>query len=153
MTGYEKFLLTAHVLAAVIWVGGSVLLLALGYYLRSRDINTRVEYTRWTEWLGPRIFAPMSIVVIVAGHLLVNEYDLDFDQTWLVLGQVGWLLSFLIGIGFYPREGNKRERLVEQNGIEHESVAASINRVLTVATVDTLIVVLVVVDMTTKPGL
>jgi uncharacterized membrane protein len=153
MTGYEKFLLTAHVLAAVIWVGGSVLLLALGYYLRSRDINTRVEYTRWTEWLGPRIFAPMSIVVIVAGHLLVNEYDLDFDQTWLMLGQVGWLLSFIIGIGFYPREGKKRERLVEQDGIEHESVAASINRVLTVATVDTLIVVLVVIDMTTKPGL
>ena len=153
MSGYEKFLLTAHVLAAVIWVGGSVLALTLGYYLRSRDINTRVEYTRWTEWLGPRLFAPMSIIVIVAGHLLVNEYDLDFDQTWLILGQVGWFLSFLIGVGFYPREGNKRERLIEQQGMEHESVAASINRVLTVATIDTLIVVLVVIDMTTKPGL
>jgi hypothetical protein len=32
-------------------------------------------------------------------------------------------------------------------------VAASINRVLTVATIDTLIVVAVVIDMTTKPGL
>ena len=146
-------LLTLHVLAAVIWVGGSVLLLALGYYLRGRDMNTRVEYTRWTEWLGPRIFAPMSIIVIVAGHLLVNEIGYDFDQTWLVLGQVGWFMSFLIGIGFYPREGKKRERLVEQHGTEHESVAASINRVLTVATIDTLIVVLVVIDMTVKPGL
>jgi uncharacterized membrane protein len=146
-------LLTIHVLAAVIWVGGSALLLALGYYLRGRDINTRVEYTRWTEWLGPRIFAPMSIAVIVAGHLLVNEIGYDFDQTWLHVGQVGWLLSFIIGIAFYPREGKKRERLIEQQGVEHESVAASINRVLTVATVDTLIVVLVVVDMTTKPGL
>ena len=153
MTGYEKFLLTAHVLAAVVWVGGSVLALTLGYYLKGRDANTRVEYTRWTEWLGPRLFAPMSIIVIVAGHLLVNEYDLDFDQTWLMLGQAGWLLSFLIGVGFYPREGKKREGLIEQHGIEHESVAASINRVLTVATIDTLIVVLVVIDMTTKPGL
>ena len=153
MTGYEKFLLTAHVLAAVIWVGGSVILLALGYYLRSRDDNTRVEYTRWTEWLGPRLFAPMSIVVIVAGHLLVSEYDLDFGQTWLVLGQVGWFLSFLIGVGFYPREGKKREGLIEQHGLGHEAVTASVNRVLTVATIDTLIVVLVVIDMTTKPGL
>jgi len=145
--------LTIHVLAAVIWGGGSVLALTLGYYLRSRDMNTRVEYTRWTEWLGPRLFAPMSIAVIVAGHLLVNEIGYDFDQTWLVLGQVGWLLSFIIGIAFYPREGKKREQLIEQHGIEHESVGASINRVLTVATVDTLIVVLVVIDMTTKPGL
>ncbi|HYH57986.1 MAG TPA: hypothetical protein VD790_02025, partial [Thermoleophilaceae bacterium] len=77
----------------------------------------------------------------------------DFDQTWLHLGQVGWLLSFIIGIGFYPREGKKREQLIEQHGMEHASVAQSINRVLTVATVDTLIVVLVVIDMTTKPGL
>ena len=145
--------LTIHVLAAVIWVGGSVLALTLGYYLRSRDINTRVEYTRWTEWLGPRLFAPMSIAVIVAGHLLVNEIGYDFNQTWLHIGQVGWLISFIFGVAFYPREGNKRERLIEQHGIEHESVAASINRVLTVATVDTLIVVLVVIDMTTKPGL
>ena len=145
--------LTIHVLAAVIWVGGSVLALTLGYYLRGRDINTRVEYTRWTEWLGPRLFAPMSIAVIVAGHLLVNEIGYDFDQTWLILGQVGWLLSFIIGVAFYPREGKKREQLIEQHGMEHESVAASINRVLTVATVDTLIVVLVVIDMTTKPGL
>ena len=35
------FLLTVHVLAAVVWVGGSVLALALGYYLRGRDIETR----------------------------------------------------------------------------------------------------------------
>jgi uncharacterized membrane protein len=145
--------LTIHVLAAVIWVGGSVLALTLGYYLRSRDISTRVEYTRWTEWLGPRLFAPMSVAVLVAGHLLVNEIGYSFNQTWLHIGQAGWILSFLIGIAFYPREGKKRERLIEQHGIEHEAVAASINRVLTVATVDTLIVVLVVVDMTTKPGL
>jgi len=151
MTGYEKFLLTAHVLAAVIWVGGSVLALTLGYYLRGRDIETRVEYTRWTEWLGPRLFAPMSIIVIIAGPLLADRL-FDFDQTWITLGFVGWFLSFVIGVAFYPREGSRREKLIEQGGTGQAAVAASINRVLTVATIDTLIVVLVVIDMTTKPG-
>src|SRR6185436_11963749 len=93
-------LLTIHVLAAVAWVGGSIFALALGYYLRGRDIETRIEYTRWTEWLGPRFFAPLSIAVIIAGPLLVNELDLDFDQTWLTLGFVGWFLSFVIGVAF-----------------------------------------------------
>jgi uncharacterized membrane protein len=153
MTGYEKFLLTAHVLAAAVWVGGSVLALALGYYLRGRDANTRVEYTRWTEWLGPRLFAPMSVIVIIAGPLLANRIYDDFGQTWLTLGFIGWALSFVIGVAFYPREGKKREQLIDQHGVEHEAVAASIGRVLTVATLDTLIVVLVVIDMTTKPGL
>jgi uncharacterized membrane protein len=146
-------LLTIHVLAAVAWVGGSIFALALGYYLRGRDIDTRVEYTRWTEWLGPRFFAPLSVAVIVAGPLLVNELNYDFDQTWLTLGFVGWFLSFAIGVAFYPREGAKREKLIEQHGTAHEGVAASVNRVLTMATLDTLIVVLVVIDMTTKPGL
>jgi uncharacterized membrane protein len=152
MTGYEKLLLTAHVLAAVIWVGGSVLMLAIGYYLRGRDLPTRVEYTRWTEWLAPRLIAPMSVIVIIAGPLLADRLY-DFDQLWLTLGFIGWTLSFLIGVAFYPREGTRRERLIEEHDIRHETVAASIDRVLTVATIDTLIVVLVVIDMTTKPGL
>ena len=145
-------LLTIHVLAAVAWVGGSIFALALGYYLRGRTAETRAEYTRWTEWLGPRYFAPLSIAVIVSGPLLADDIGYDLDETWLTLGFIGWFLSFVIGVAFYPREGAKREKLIEQHGIAHETVAASINRVLTVATIDTLIVVLVVIDMTVKPG-
>jgi len=148
----EDLLLTVHVLAAVIWVGGSVTMLAFGYYLRGRDVTTRVEYTRWTEWLAPRLFAPMSIAVIVAGPLLVSELDYEFNEPWLHVGFFGWLVSFVIGVMFYPREGRRREQLIKQEGIEHASVAASVSRVLTVATVDTLIIALVVIDMTTKPG-
>ena len=151
MTGFQEFLLASHILAAVVWVGGSITMLSLGAYLRNRDINTRVEYTRWTEWLAPRLFAPASIVVIVAGPLLASDLDLDFGQAWINIGFVGWTISFLFGVGFYPRAGKKREQLIEQHGIEHESVAASIGRVLTVAAIDTAIITLVVIDMTVKP--
>jgi uncharacterized membrane protein len=151
LTGFQEFLLAAHILAAVVWVGGSWTMLALGAYLRGRDINTRVEYTRWTEWLAPRLFAPASIVVIVAGPLLAAERDLDFSEAWINIGFVGWTISFLFGVGFYPREGSKREALIEQKGLEHESVAAGIGRVLTVAAIDTVIITLVVIDMTVKP--
>jgi uncharacterized membrane protein len=145
-------LLTIHVLAAVVWVGGSVMMLTLGYRLRRRDVETRVEYTRWTEWAAPRIVVPAAIAVIVAGPLLVDEIGYEFNAIWLHIGFLGWFLSFGLGVLFYPREGRRRERLIEQHGIQHASVAASVNRVLRVATVDTLIVVLVVIDMTTKPG-
>ena len=145
-------LLTVHVLAAVIWVGGSVMMLAIGYYLRDRDLPTRVEFTRWTEWVAPRVIAPASVAVIIAGPLLVDEIGYEFNQLWLHIGFLGWFLSFIFGVAFYPREGRRRENLIEKHDIRHETVAASVNRVLTVATVDTLIVVLVVIDMTTKPG-
>ncbi|MGH2838472.1 MAG: hypothetical protein ACRDJY_09030 [Thermoleophilaceae bacterium] len=68
------------------------------------------------------MFAPMSIIVIIAGLLLADRLY-DFDQTWLILGYIGWGISFLFGVGFYPREGAKREKLIEANGVGHELVA------------------------------
>ncbi len=151
MTGFQEFLLASHILAAVVWVGGSITMLALGAYISGRNISTRVEYTRWTEWLAPRLFAPASVVVIVAGPLLAADLDLDFSQAWINIGFVGWTISFIFGVAFYPREGKKREQLIERHGLEHESVAASVGRVLKVAAIDTLVITLVVIDMTVKP--
>ena len=152
MTGFQEFLLAAHVVAAVVWAGGSSAVLALGYYVRSRDISARVEYTRMTEWLGPRFFAPASIVVIIAGPLLAADADYDFGALWITLGFVGWAISFLFGVGFYGPEGKRREKAIEEHGLEHALVQKSLSRVLTVASIDTLIVLLVVIDMVIKPG-
>ena len=147
------FLLTVHVLAAILWVGGSWMLLVLGYALRGDAVERRNDFTRFTEKIGPRFFAPLSVIVILAGSFLVDEVGYGYADTWITLGYVGWFLSFLIGVGFYPREGKRREELIEREGVEAPGVAASLSRILTVATVDTVIVTLVVIDMTTKPGL
>ena len=147
------FLLTVHVLAAILWVGGSWMLLVFSYAQRGDTIERRNDFTRFTEKLGPRYFAPLSIIVVLAGSLLVDEAGYDYSHTWVTLGYVGWFLSFLIGVGFYPREGKRREELIEREGLEAPGVAASLSRILTAATVDTVIITLVVIDMTTKPGL
>lgn len=153
MSKYE-LLLTIHILAAIVWLGASVTLLTLGYHLRERAIETRVEFTRWTEWFGPRVIAPASVAIIVTGPLLVTEVGgFEFDQAWIHVGFTGWFISFLLGVAFYPREGRKRERLIEEQGMGSAAVAGSVQRVLRVASVDTLIITLVVLAMTTKPGL
>ncbi len=152
MTTYEV-LLTLHILAAIVWLGGSIMVLVLGYLQRSAPVEQRVDYTRLTEKVGNLVFAPASIVLIVAGSFLVDEAGYDYSDTWVILGYVGWFLSFVLGIGFYGPEGKRRDRVIEASGMSDPGVAKSINRVLTVATFDTLIITLVVVDMTTKPFL
>ena len=149
----KDFLLTVHVLSAIVWAGGSVMLLVLGGLLRNADVGRRTEFTRMTEKVGPLVFAPAMIVLIVAGTFLVDEGGYDYSDTWVTLGYTGWLISFLLGVAFYPREGKRRERLIEANGIDDPAVDKSLKRVLAVAMFDTLIVLLVVVDMTTKPFL
>jgi uncharacterized membrane protein len=152
LTLYE-LLLTVHILAAMVWLGGSVMLLVLGYSLKGAEVQRRIDFTRAAEKISSILFAVASIFVILAGSWLVDEAGYGYSDTWIVLGYAGWFLSFLLGVGFYGQEGKRREKALESDGIEAPAVTASINRVLTVATVDTLIITLVVLDMTTKPGL
>ena len=152
MSLYE-LLLTIHILAAIVWLGGAWMLLMLGLSLRGADVQRRIDFTRMTEKIPSIVFAVASIVVIVAGSLLVNEAGYEFSDTWVTLGYVGWFVSFLFGVGFYGQEGKRRERAIEAEGTQSPAVTKSLNRVLTVAAVDSVIITLVVIDMTTKPGL
>ena len=150
---WAEFLLTVHVLAAIVWLGGSWMLLMLGLSLRGADTQRRVDYTRMTEKVPSIAFAVASVVVILAGSWLVDEAGYDYSDTWVTLGYVGWFISFLFGVGFYGPEGKRRDKRIEAEGMDSPAVTKSLNRVLTVAAIDSLIITLVVIDMTTKPGL
>ena len=128
------------------------MLLALGLSLRGADVQRRVDFTRMTEKVPSILFAVASVVLILAGSWLVDEAGYDYSDTWVTLGYVGWFVSFLFGVGFYGPEGKRRDRVIEERGIADAGVVRSLNRVLTVAAVDSLIITLVVIDMTTKPG-
>jgi uncharacterized membrane protein len=129
------------------------MLLALGLSLRNADMQRRIDYTRMTEKVPSIIFALASIVVIVAGSFLVDEAGYDYSDTWVIIGYVGWFVSFLFGVGFYGQEGKRRDKVIEERGSADPAVTKSLNRVLTVAAIDSVIITLVVIDMTTKPGL
>ena len=149
------FLLTLHVLAAILWVGGAVTLhILMRRALRLTD--RRAQHERFTEleWVGERFYPAFSLLLIVAGILLVtrDEGGWEFSDTFIQIGLTGWIISFLIGIGFYGREGKRRAGLVETEGAESPAVAASFRRTTMVNSFELLILLVVVVDMTTKPG-
>jgi uncharacterized membrane protein len=149
------FLLTAHVLAAVLWVGGAVTLhILVRRAMGMADARATHEAMLQVEWVGQRFYPAFSLFLIIAGVLLVtrDEGGFEFSDTFIQLGLAGWVISFLIGIGFYEREGKKRAALVASEGPESASVGASIRRTAMVNSFELLILVLVVVDMTTKPG-
>ena len=150
-----EFLLTVHVLAAILWVGGAVTL----HILMRRALqlpDRRAQHERFTEleWLGQRFYPGFSLLLLIAGILLVtrDEGGFEFSDIFVQLGLTGWVISFLIGIGFYEREGKKRGGIVEAEGADSPAVAASFRRTAMVNSFELLILLLVVVDMTTKPG-
>jgi uncharacterized membrane protein len=153
MSKYE-LLLTLHLLAVILWVGGAVTLHILMRRLMRRKQGRELhEGFAELEWLGERFYPVFSIVLIVAGILLVDEAGYEFSQAWISVGFAGWIVSFLIGIGFYGREGKRRAKLVEEEGPDSPAIVASVKRTVTVNSFELSILLLVVIDMTTKPGL
>jgi uncharacterized membrane protein len=148
------FLLTIHILAALIWVGGGISMHILGRRVLKRgDAEEIYKFSAEVNVIGLRIYAPTSLILLVAGILLVNEAGYEFSQLWISLAFVGWIISFIVGVGYYGPQDKKLQALVAADGPTAPGVVANVRQALTVNSIEILILLLVVVDMTVKPGL
>jgi uncharacterized membrane protein len=149
-----ELLLTIHVLAAVIWVGGGVAMHILGRRVLKRDDSDEIyKFSKEVNTVAMRLYAPTSLVLLVAGILLVNEAGYEFSQLWITLAFIGWGFSFLVGVGYYGPQDKKLQALVAADGPTAPGVVANVRQALMVNSIEISILLLVIVDMTTKPGL
>ena len=149
---YELYL-AVHILCAVLWVGGGVSVHILGRWTaRAGDPERMVQFTRDATKLGNVFYAPLAIILIVAGVLLVEEVGYEYSDLWITLGFLGWLFSLVVGLGFYPQQGRKIEAAISADGVTSEVAQTGIRRILMVNSIEVLVLVLVVIDMAVKPG-
>ena len=149
---YELYL-AAHILCAVLWVGGGVSVHILGRWVsREGDPERMVAFNRDAVKLGNVFYAPLALILIVAGVLLVEEVGYSYGDLWITLGFVGWLVSLVLGLGFYPQQSRKIEAAIASGGATSDVAQAGISRVLMVNSIEMLVLVLVVIDMAVKPG-
>jgi len=151
VTTYDWFL-SAHVLAAVIWVGGNVAMNILALLTqREKDPLRMVHFAKQAEWLGMRVFTPMSLVLLGFGFGMISNADLGYGLTWIQIALAGWAASFLIGLLFLGPESARLGKLMLERPPEDPEVQRRIGRILMVAKVDALILLFIVFDMTAKP--
>ena len=82
-----SWLKSVHVLAAVMWVGGSVMLTLLGIMtIGLRDPVRLTQFAKQVAFLGGRYFPPLSLMVVGFGFWMVQENDLGYGATWLKIG-------------------------------------------------------------------
>ncbi|HKP90773.1 MAG TPA: DUF2269 family protein [Thermoleophilaceae bacterium] len=142
---------TIHILAVAIWVGGGVLITTLiARARRASDSVTLVALIRQVQFVGPRVFAPSSLIALVTGVWLVLDGDLDWSL-WVILGLVGWAATFVTGNFFLEPAGKKLGAVLAERGPEDPDAQAYVTRILNVARVDQVVLILVIVDMVIKP--
>jgi uncharacterized membrane protein len=147
--------LFGHILAVVAWVGANIVVQFLILRARSLGGEREVQLLGDVEWLAPRYFIPISLIVVVFGFLLIHESKgaYDLGDTWVSVGLGGFLFSFIVGAGFLGPESGRIKALAEANGPEDEAVGRRVRRVHWVARIELLVLILVILDMVAKPGL
>jgi uncharacterized membrane protein len=110
-----EWLMFLHVLAAMVWVGGLVALLAFGRRtLREGDPGAVARFVGSLRVIGPALLAPAAGLVLVLGIWMVLDSDAwDFGQTWVWLGLAVLVAAALVGAIFLSRAGLAAERAVQ----------------------------------------
>ena len=150
----RDLLLTVHVLAAVIWVGGSIAMHILSRRVLSRGDNREIHaFSMEINKVSMRLYAPTSLILLIAGILLVTDSPAyEFSQAFVAIALVGWLFSFIVGVGYYGPQDKKLQLLVAERGPDDPSVVANVRATLNVNSFEVTILTLIVIDMTLKPG-
>ncbi len=143
---------TVHVIAAIVWIGGGTLLTILGVAAeRKRDPIELANIARQAATVGEKVFAPAGLVVVAMGIAMMLNTDWGWGKFWIVAGLVGYAITFVTGVGVLSPLAKKVTALTEEKGPTHPETAAAITRILMIARIDVAMLLLVVVDMVTKP--
>ena len=147
------WLLFLHVLAAMVWVGGGVMLAVLGArVLRDPDSRAIGRFTGSLRVLGPLVLAPATVAVLGLGLGLVLDSEAwNFGQLWVQLGLGLFAAGFLVGAVWQSRSALAAARAA---GREDDAEARrQLRRWLAGYWLIVALLVVAVWDMTTKPGL
>jgi len=141
-----------HVIAIVIWVGGDVTLTTAGIVFERRgDADTLATLGKVGSWVGVRVYTPAAFAAFAFGVALMQQGVWDWSQVWIVLGLAGWAIATGVGVLFVGPELGRIDRAAAEHGPESAEVVRRVRRLFTVFRFDTVILILVVLDMVLKP--
>jgi hypothetical protein len=100
---------------------------------------------------GEKVFAPAAIVVVAMGICMVENASIGFNHFWIGFGLLGFVSTFVIGIGVLAPRAKKLDALIQAKGVNDPETTVAISSLLLIARADIAVLLLVIVDMVTKP--
>src|SRR6266487_6575592 len=119
-----------HVLAAMVWVGGGVILSLVGLRARSSPNPAAVsEFGQTLPYIGLRVLLPALVAVLVTGvWMVLVSSEWHFTQPWVLIGLSLFVVAFLIGAVYLGRVASAFERASTGGGGATTELGALLNR-------------------------
>jgi uncharacterized membrane protein len=141
-----------HVLFAVIWVGGGVSIMIHAIRAqRTYNPEDIVTIAKQAAFMGEKVFAPVGLVTFLLGIAMMINTSLGWGHFWIVAGLIGYAATFIIGVAILSPLAKKIDQSAEDNGATHPETIALIERIMLIGRFDVAVLMLVVLDMVTKP--
>jgi uncharacterized membrane protein len=143
-----------HVLSIVVWVGGDITLTTLGIVFERRaDGPTLQALGKMGTWIGTRIYTPALFLAFAFGAALMEKGNYDWwGVFWIDFALAGWLIAACVGVGFVGPELGRIDKAAQEFGPSSEIVRAKVQRLFLVFRFDTVLLVLILLDMVAKPS-
>lgn len=150
-----KWLLALHILFAVVWVGSDVAIQIFVIRAKRAGGDRVAHFAGEIEWYGSRVLVPASLLLVILGFILLHESSgaYDLGQGWVTFGFVVWLLSLIAGTAYLGPESGRLSKLVEERSPEDAEYQRRLSRIFLVSRIELVLLILVVLDMSVKPGL
>jgi uncharacterized membrane protein len=149
----SDWLLLGHIVAAMVWLGGGVMLAALAVAtLRGGDAAGVARFVKSLSAVGPAVLAPSAVLTPVFGvWLTLDAAEWGFDQLWIQLA-VGLLVAAIaIGAGHQSRVTLSAQRAIERD--DHAEARRQLVRWVWGYAVVVALLGVIAWDMVFKPGL
>src|SRR6476620_661047 len=97
-----------HVGAAVVWVGGGLFITIIAVLAElANDDDQLLQIGHWAETVAGRVFPVMLFIVLGFGIAMTTNFNIPYNQFWLIFGLVAWALSAGTGIMFLGPEAKR----------------------------------------------
>ena len=151
MTSYELWLFL-HLSGAIVWIGGATVAQVFGILAqRTGDPAQSAAFGRSMAFIGPKVFMPASLVVLVTGALLTEDGNWDWSEPFVWLGILGWLLVAVIAFAYLTRAMGQVGARLAAEGPSPE-IGAEVRKLVVLARVLILVLFVIVFVMVVKPG-
>jgi uncharacterized membrane protein len=148
---YATFM-AVHVSFVVIWIGGGAFLTIMALLAQRKNDSAELGViARQAAFAGEKIFAPSGLIVVAMGIAMVLDGHLGFGHFWIIFGLLGFLSTFLTGLLVLGPMAKRLAKTQESLGPDAPESRAAMDRILLIARADIAVLLLVVVDMVTKP--